>query len=111
MLHTDAYNGARQTIRGTDGEGQETLYTYNGLGQLTRKQTSARTEGEMTFYRITAYRCDSVGNKIEEACGQQKTERDKDPDSWHRIHYDPSGYVKLKRHRYNLKQLLLLQRI
>ena len=34
VLHTYAYNGKGQIIRETDAEGQEILYTYNGLGQL-----------------------------------------------------------------------------
>ena len=97
VLHTYTYNGAGQIIQETDGEGQETLYAYNGVGWLTRAQTSIRREGEMTYYRVVTYIYDRAGNKIEEAYGQQEVEKDKNPDSWHRIHfsYDQNSHLTL----------------
>ena len=97
VLHIYTYNEAGQTIRETDGEGQETLYAYNGLGQLTRAQTSIRREGDTTYYRVTVYTYDRTGNKIEKAYGQQEVEKDKNPDSWHRIHfsYDQNSHLVL----------------
>ena len=97
VQHTYEYNGAGQTIKETDGEGQETLYSYNGLGQLTRKQTSIRREGDTTCYRVTAYTYDSAGNKTEEAYGQQEAEKDQNPCSWHRIcfSYDRNNHLTL----------------
>ena len=79
-----------------DGEGQETLYTYNGAGQLTKAQTSIRREGDTTYYRVVNYTYDRAGNKIEEAYGQQEVERDNNPDSWHRIHfsYDQNNHLR-----------------
>lgn len=77
LLYTYEYNGHGQVVREIDGEGQETLYTYNGLGLLMKKQTSIHTKEDSTYYCVTAYRYDSVGNKIEEAYGQQEIERQK----------------------------------
>lgn len=97
VLHTYEYNGHGQAVRETDGEGQETLYTYNGLGLVTKEQTSTRTEGDTTYYRVAAYTYDSAGNKVEEAYGQQEVEKDKNPDSWHRIYfsYDQNNHLTL----------------
>lgn len=95
MLHCYEYNGHGQIVKETDGEGQETRYTYNGLGLLTRQQTSTRSERNITYYRVTAYAYDSQGNKIEEAYGQQEVEEDKNPSSWHRIYfsYDQNNHL------------------
>ena len=54
-------------------------------------------EGDTTYYRVTAYTYDRAGNKMEEAYGQQEVEKDKNPDSWHRIHfsYDQNSHLVL----------------
>ena len=81
------YDRHGQVLRETDGEGKETLYKYNGLGQITRQQVSVRREAETTYYRVIKYSYDQQGNKIEEAYGKEETERDADPSEWLRIQF------------------------
>ena len=96
-LHTYEYNGHGQVTREVDGEGKETLYTYNGLGWKTKEQISARKEGDTVYYRVIAYRFDNQGNKVEESYGQQEVEKDREPESWHTIHfsYDSNNHLTL----------------
>lgn len=98
VLHTYEYNGHGQITREVDGEGKETLYTYNDLGWKTREQVKvkeAETESNQALYRVIAYSYDSQGNKTGEAYGQQEVERDGEPESWHRIHfsYDQNNHL------------------
>lgn len=81
------YDKHGQVLQETDGEGKETLYKYNGLGQITRQQVSVRREAETTYYRVIKYSYDQQGNKIEEAYGKEETERDADPSGWLRIQF------------------------
>ncbi|MCI6451754.1 DUF6531 domain-containing protein, partial [Hungatella sp.] len=81
------YDKHGQVLQETDGEGKETLYKYNGLGQITRQQVSVRREAETTYYRVIKYSYDQQGNKIEEAYGKEETERDADPSEWLRIQF------------------------
>ena len=81
------YDKHGQVLQETDGEGKETLYKYNGLGQITRQQVSVRREAETTYYRAIKYSYDQQGNKIEEAYGKEGTERDADPSEWLRIQF------------------------
>ena len=95
ILHTYEYNGHGQVLREVDGEGKETLSVYNGLGWKIREQISVRRGEDGTFYRTIAYGYDSQGNKVEEAYGEQETEKDAEPQSWHRLHfsYDPNNHL------------------
>ena len=95
ILHTYEYNGHGQVLREVDGEGKETLSVYNGLGWKIRQQISVRRGEDGTFYRTIAYGYDSQGNKVEEAYGEQETEKDAEPQSWHRLHfsYDPNNHL------------------
>lgn len=114
VLHTYEYNGHGQVIREVDGEGKETLYTYNSLGWKIREQVKIRENGaenstakegspveenSQALYRVIAYSYDNQGNKTEEAYGQQEVERDGEPESWHRIHfsYDKNNHLTLVR--------------
>ena len=81
------YDKHGQVLQETDGEGKETLYKYNGLGQITCQQVSVRREAETTYYRVIKYSYDQQGNKIEEAYGKEETERDADPSEWLRIQF------------------------
>ncbi|XBX09627.1 hypothetical protein QMP26_17220 [Enterocloster clostridioformis] len=81
------YDRHGQVLQETDGEGKETLYKYNGLGQITRQQVSVRREAETTYYRVIKYSYDQQGNKIEEAYGKEETERDAGPSEWLRIQF------------------------
>ena len=94
-LHTYGYNGHGQVIREADGEGKETLYTYDLLGRKIREQVSIRKEEEVVRYRVIAYTYDAQGNKIEEAYGQQGVEKDGEPESWHiiRFSYDKNNHL------------------
>jgi len=89
------YNGHYQVIFETDGEGKETRYSYNGLGQRTRQQVSIRREGDTTYYRVIAYRYDQQGNKTEEAYGRDKVRQDQEPAGWHRIRLTYDGNNRL----------------
>ena len=98
VLHTYEYNGHGQITREVDGEGKETLYSYNSLGWKIREQVKvkeAETESNQALYRVIAYSYDSQGNKTGEAYGQQEVERDGEPESWHRIHfsYDQNNHL------------------
>ena len=95
ILHTYEYNGHGQVLREVDGEGKETLSVYNGLGWKIREQISVRRGEDGTFYRTIAYGYDSQGNKVEEAYGEQETEKDAEPQSWHKLHfsYDPNNHL------------------
>ena len=95
ILHTYEYNGHGQVLREVDGEGKETLSVYNGLGWKIREQISVRRGEDGTFYRTIVYGYDSQGNKVEEAYGEQETEKDAEPQSWHRLHfsYDPNNHL------------------
>ena len=97
VLHTYAYNGHGQITREVDGEGKETLYTYNGLGWKIREQISVRKEEDKVYYRVIAYSYDAQGNKVEERYGQQEVEKDGEPESWHSIHfsYDKNNHLTL----------------
>lgn len=96
-LHTYEYNGHGQVTREVDGEGKETLYTYNDLGWKLKEQISVRKEGDTVYYRVIAYRFDNQGNKVEESYGQQEVEKDREPESWHTIHfsYDSNNHLTL----------------
>ena len=112
VLHTYEYNGHGQITREVDGEGKETLYTYNGLGWKIREQikvkSAAGADGSMetdssmkenaqSLYRVISYSYDAQGNKVEEAYGQQEVEKDGEPESWHSIHfsYDRNNHLTL----------------
>ncbi len=97
VLHTYEYNGHGQVLRETDGEGGESLYSYNGLGLKTKEQTSVRREGDTVLYRVTAFSYDSQGNKVEEAYGKQEVTKDAQPVSWHTIHFAYDGGGRLAR--------------
>ncbi len=114
VLHTYEYNGHGQVTREADGEGKETLYTYNGLGWKIREQIKVRKAGTedssmeanssteetgQALYRVIAYRYDAQGNKVEEAYGQQEVEKDAEPENWHSIHfsYDQNNHLTLVR--------------
>lgn len=90
-LHRYTYNGHDQMICEVDGEGQETLYEYNGLGLLTRKQVSAGRKNGTAYYRVIGYSYDMQGNKTEEAYGRQEVVRDGEPSGWHRIYFTYDG--------------------
>lgn len=94
-LHTYEYNGHGQVIREVDGEGKETLYTYNGLGWKIKEQISVRKEGDTVYYRVIAYGFDNQGNKVEEAYGRQEVEKDREPENWHSIRftYDRNNHL------------------
>ncbi|MCI9072661.1 MAG: hypothetical protein HFH80_07615, partial [Lachnospiraceae bacterium] len=120
ILHTYEYNGNGQIIREVDGEGKETLYTYNSLGWKIREQIKVKDakagsssesvsgscaevvggHGEnkgQPLYRVIVYVYDKQGNKVEEAYGQQEVEKDGEPESWHVIHfsYDRNHHLTL----------------
>ena len=101
VLHTYEYNGNGQIIRETDGEGKETLYTYNDLGWKSREQIKVKdAAGEdhtQPLYRVIFYTYDAQGNKIEEQYGQQEVEKDGEPESRHSIHfsYDQNNHLTL----------------
>ena len=105
-LHTYAYNGHGQIIREVDGEGKETLYTYNSLGWKIREQVKVKEavcgsceqadsgsagDNGQPLYRVIAYIYDSQGNKVEEAYGQQEVEKNGEPADWHRIRFSYDG--------------------
>ena len=95
VLHTYEYNGYGQVTREVDGEGKETLYTYNGLGWKVREQIKVKE----SLYRVIAYSYDDQGNKVEEAYGQQEVERDGEPERWHTVYfsYDQNNHLILVR--------------
>lgn len=99
VLHTYEYNGHGQITREVDGEGKETLYTYNGLGWKIREQISVRKEGDTVYYRVIACLYDAQGNKVEEQYGQQEVEKDGEPENWHSIHFsfDKNNHLTLVR--------------
>ncbi len=96
VLHAYEYNGHGQIIRETDGEGKEVLYIYNTLGWKVRELLKVKDE-ETPLYRVTVYKYDSQGNKVEEAYGQQEVQKDREPESWHRIYfsYDKNNHLTL----------------
>ena len=96
-LRRYVYNGHGQVLRETDGEGQETCYTYDLLGQKTEERTSIRKEAGETYYRVTACRYDLQGNKVEELYGEDEVREKESPSKWHSIRFSYDANKRLIR--------------
>ena len=87
LLRQYAYNGHAQVLREADGEGKETLFAYDSLGQKVEERTSIRREKGATYYRVKAYRYDLQGNKTEELYGETEAAEGESPSQWQRIRF------------------------
>ncbi len=59
--------------------------------------SSLTEENDQSLYRAISYTYDIQGNKTEERYGQQEVEKDREPESWHVIHfsYDKNNHLAL----------------
>ena len=87
LLRQYAYNGHAQVLREADGEGNETLFAYDSLGQKIEERTSIRREKGVAYYRVKAYRYDLQGNKTEELYGETEAAEGESPSQWQRIRF------------------------